>query len=108
MAAELERAHTPTNFLEAILAAVENEDSGFSDAEIFANTGYLLLAGEDTTVNTIAWAVHYFRVYPSHSVRVRCEVDARVAPGPALGDGSLGTVRVVFRSLASKSGRLAG
>ena len=36
MAAEPERRAAPTNFLEAILGAVESEDSGFTDAEIFA------------------------------------------------------------------------
>ena len=84
MAAEPERRHAPANFLEAIVAAVQSEDSGFSDAEIFANAGTLLLAGEDTTANTIAWAVHYFTLYPGHFRRARSEVDALVAPGPAL------------------------
>ena len=85
MSAEPERHRAPTNFLEAIVAARENEDSGFSDAEIFANAGTLLLAGEDTTANSIAWAVHYFTKYPSHFGRVRREVDALVAPEPAIG-----------------------
>ena len=84
MAAEPERRCAPTNFLEAILAAVETEDSGFSDAEIFANAGTLLLAGEDTTANTIAWAVHFLTMHRSHFGRVRREVDALVAPGPVL------------------------
>ena len=84
MAAEPERRAAPTNFLEAILAAVETEESGFSDAEIFANAGTLLLAGEDTTANSMAWAVHYFTTYPEHFERVRREVDAVVAPEPAI------------------------
>ncbi len=45
---------SPTNFLEAILVALKAEDSGLSDAEIFAHGGTLLLAGEDTTANTMA------------------------------------------------------
>ena len=84
MAAEPERALTPTNFLEAIVAARECEDSGFSDAEIFANAGTLLLAGEDTTANTIAWTVHYLTRHPEHFGRVRREVDTVLAPGAAL------------------------
>ena len=84
MAAEPERFQFPANFLEAILAAVEAEGSGFSDAEIFANAGTLLLAGEDTTANSIAWAVHYFTQYPEHFQRARAEADALVAPEPAI------------------------
>ena len=85
MAADPERRDTPTNFLEAILAAVEAEESGFTDAEIFANAGTLLLAGEDTTANSMAWTVHYFTKHPEHFERVRREVDAVVAPEPAIG-----------------------
>ena len=85
MAVEPERGDAPTNFLEAILAAVETEESGFTDAEIFANAGTLLLAGEDTTANSMAWTVHYFTKYPEHFERVRYEIDAVVAPEPAIG-----------------------
>ena len=84
IAAEPERRHAPENFLEAILAAVEAGEAGFTDAEIFANAGTLLLAGEDTTANTIAWTVHHFMRYPEHLERARREVDALVAPEPAI------------------------
>jgi cytochrome P450 len=65
----------PTNFLEAIIAAKEAEGIEFSDADIFGNVCTLLLAGEDTTANTIAWAVNYFIEYPQHFARARAEVD---------------------------------
>lgn len=84
MAAEPERARKPTNFLEAIVAARESEDSGFSDAEIFANAVTLMLAGEDTTANTIAWTVLYLTRHPEHLGRVRREVDTVLTPGAAL------------------------
>ena len=64
---------------------MESEESRFTDAEIFANAGTLLLAGEDTTANSMAWTVHYFTTYPEHFERVRNEVDAVVAPEPAIG-----------------------
>jgi len=84
MAADPGRA--PADFLEAMLAAVEEEGSGFCDAEVFANAGNLLLAGEDTTANSIAWAMHYFMLYPEMFERVRGEADALLAPAPALED----------------------
>ena len=74
----------PTSFIEAILAAVEDEGSGFTDAEIFANAGTLLLAGEDTTANSTGWAVHYFMQYPEYFDRARREVDSIVAPADAI------------------------
>lgn len=74
----------PTNFIEAILAAVEEEGSGFTDAEIFANAGTLLLAGEDTTANSTGWAVYYFMRYPEHFDRARREVDGIIAPAEAV------------------------
>ncbi len=80
MAADPHR--NPSNFLEAILAAVEEEGSGFSDEEIFANAGTLLLAGEDTTANTIAWTMHYFTLYPDLFARARSEADAMLGKAP--------------------------
>lgn len=66
----------PTNFLEAIIAAKQSEGVELSDADIFGNVCTLLLAGEDTTANTIAWAINYFIEYPALFARARAEVDA--------------------------------
>lgn len=65
----------PTNFLEAIIAAQRSEGLEFSDADIFGNVCTLLLAGEDTTANTIAWAINFFIEYPQHFHRARAEAD---------------------------------
>jgi cytochrome P450 len=67
---------SPTNFLEAIISAqVSESGSNFTDKQIYANVLTLLLAGEDTTANTIAWACKYFIDYPEHFARAREEVD---------------------------------
>ena len=84
MEAEPERRSAPTNFLEAILEEAEADDSRFTDAEIFANAGTLLLAGEDTTANTMAWIIHYFTEYPEQFEQVRGEIDTLVAPGSVI------------------------
>ncbi|MGR8920338.1 MAG: cytochrome P450 [Gammaproteobacteria bacterium] len=76
MAADPSLFENPTNFLEAIIAAKEAEGIEFSDADIFGNVCTLLLAGEDTTANTIAWAVDYLLKYPGHFDRARAEADA--------------------------------
>jgi cytochrome P450 len=72
---------SPTNFLEAIIAAQAAEEGvEFTDDDIYANVLTLLLAGEDTTANTIAWAVKYFLDFPEYYERARAEVDALIAP----------------------------
>lgn len=66
----------PTNFLEAIIAAQASEaGANFTDEQIYANVITLLLAGEDTTANTIAWACKYFIDSPGLFARARDEVD---------------------------------
>ncbi|WP_454624902.1 cytochrome P450 [Bradyrhizobium cenepequi] len=53
-----EPAETPRNLLEAMLALRDEPDSGFSDGDVYANVLTLLLAGEDTTAYSLAWAMH--------------------------------------------------
>ena len=84
MRAEPSLYTSPTNFLEAIIAAKEVKGLAVSDEDIFANVCTLLLAGEDTTAHTIAWTVSYFLRYPEHFVRARTEVDAVIAPARAV------------------------
>ena len=66
----------PSNFLEAIIAAQSAEQVEFSDDEIYANVITLLLAGEDTTANTLAWAITFLVQHPALHARIRDEVDA--------------------------------
>jgi len=48
----------PTNLLEAMLAAADQPDSGMDDSQVSGNVLTMLLAGEDTTANTLAWMIH--------------------------------------------------
>ncbi len=61
----------PSNFLEALL--VENKEYQFSDDEIYGNIFTMLLAGEDTTSNTISWAVYYLSQNPEIVKKIREE-----------------------------------
>jgi cytochrome P450 len=74
-----ERREAPTNFLEAMLAAQLN-DGSFSDQEILGNTFTLLLAGEDTTAHSMAWALWYLAKEPEAQERWAREA------GDVLGD----------------------
>lgn len=65
----------PSNFLEAIIAAQHEDGDDFTDQDIYANVLTLLLAGEDTTANTIAWASNYFIDHPEFLTWAREEID---------------------------------
>ncbi|TNE60462.1 MAG: cytochrome P450 [Bacteroidetes bacterium] len=64
----------PTNLLERLL--VEDEDNNFTDEEIYGNVFTMLLAGEDTTSNSISWAVYFLAQHPEMVRKVREEANA--------------------------------
>lgn len=71
-----ELAKHPGNLLEALLVARDEDGSTYSDDEIFGNTLVALLAGEDTTANTIAWMMHMLSIHPDTQSKLQSEVDA--------------------------------
>ena len=64
--------YKPTNYLEALLLAKE-DDQQYSDEEIYGNVFTILLAGEDTTSNSIAWTLYYLAQRPALIERIRKE-----------------------------------
>ncbi len=69
-----ELKENPSNFLEALLVEQENEGN-FSDKEVYSNVFSILLAGEDTTSNSISWALFYLAQNPHMVARVRQEAN---------------------------------
>ncbi len=69
-------ADRPSNFLEAMISARDEAGQPFSDEVIFGNLMTMLLAGEDTTAYTLAWAVHHLSDSPSSVTALRSELDA--------------------------------
>lgn len=67
------RAH-PRNLLEAMLVAADEPGSGITDREVAGNVLTMLLAGEDTTANTIAWTIHLLWTNPAALARATEEV----------------------------------
>lgn len=65
----------PSNFLEALLVEQEKEKT-FSDKEIIGNVFTMLLAGEDTTSNSISWTIYYLAQYPEMVKQIRKEAIA--------------------------------
>jgi cytochrome P450 len=83
LAAEPGRAEHPEHFLESMLAARDAAGAPFPDEVVLANALTMLLAGEDTTAYTLAWAVHHLCDAPAAAARLRDEADAAgAAAGP--------------------------
>ena len=78
--ADPERRAAPHNLLEAMIVAADDPGSGITDDEVSGNVMTMLLAGEDTTANTLAWAVWLLTRHPETLARARAEVDANVDP----------------------------
>ncbi|MET0334091.1 MAG: cytochrome P450 [Rhizobacter sp.] len=72
----------PSNLLEGMIAAADDEGSGVTDEQVAGNVFTMLLAGEDTTANTLAWMIWLLGRHPEALQRATEEV-RRVAPDPA-------------------------
>ena len=78
MQAEPQRHTRPQNLLEAMLAAADRPDSGLTDTQVAGNVMTMLLAGEDTTANTIAWMIYLLWTHPQALARACDEVRNKV------------------------------
>jgi cytochrome P450 len=70
-----EAHRSPSNLLEAMVSANSEDAAAFTDDEIVGNVLTLLLAGEDTTANTLAWMMHLMAEHPGAQRRMRTEAD---------------------------------
>jgi cytochrome P450 len=73
----------PGNLLEAMIAAADVEGSGIDDAQVAGNVLTMLLAGEDTTANTVAWMIDLLWRHPEALARASAEVRSIVADAGA-------------------------
>lgn len=75
VAADPELAEQPSNLLEALIVSRDDDGSGFTDEEIYGNTLTALLAGEDTTANSLAWMIHLLTQHPEEQARLQQACD---------------------------------
>lgn len=66
----------PGNLIEAMIAKRDQPDNALDDEDVAANVATMLLAGEDTTANTLAWLVHLLSRHPQALARATEEVRA--------------------------------
>ena len=64
----------PTNLIESMIAARDTAGSGVDDNDVAGNVLTMLLAGEDTTANTLAWMIYLLSRHPEALRRAREEV----------------------------------
>jgi cytochrome P450 len=81
LAADPERRRNPPNLLESMLVAAEEPGSGIDDQQVSGNVLVMLLAGEDTTANTLAWMIWLLWRHPEKLAKARAEVQT-VCPDP--------------------------
>jgi cytochrome P450/nitrite reductase/ring-hydroxylating ferredoxin subunit len=70
----------PENLLQSLLVAAET-DLAFDEREIADNVLTMLLAGEDTTANSLAWTLYFLARCPEIQERARAEVDTVLGTG---------------------------
>jgi cytochrome P450 len=74
LAADAARREHPQNLLEAMLVAADEPGSGIDDPQVAGNVLIMLLAGEDTTANTLAWMIHLLWQHPGALAQAQAEV----------------------------------
>ena len=74
LAANPARRAEPPNLLEAMIVAADEPASGMDDQQVAGNVLTMLLAGEDTTANTLAWMLHLMWQNPSTMAKAIAEV----------------------------------
>ena len=70
------RATHPHNLLEALLSARDADGSALSERQVIGNVITVLLAGEDTTANTLCWTLWLLHRHPEAWQALVTEVDA--------------------------------
>lgn len=75
MAANPELREHPNCLVEALLVAHEAEGTPLTDRELFGNAVGALLAGEDTTANTLAWMIYFISQDADVQQRLQMEAD---------------------------------
>jgi cytochrome P450 len=72
----------PANLIEAMIAERDRPGSALTDADVSGNVLTMLLAGEDTTANTLAWMIWLLHRHPEAARRAAEEVRSVIGDAP--------------------------
>jgi cytochrome P450 len=79
MTADTTLATGPRNLLEAMLAAADEPGSGITQDDVVGNVLTMLLAGEDTAANTLAWLTWLLHANQHALLEATKEVTSRIS-----------------------------
>jgi cytochrome P450/nitrite reductase/ring-hydroxylating ferredoxin subunit len=96
----------PANLLEALLTAQHEGQAPLTDDEVLANVFTILLAGEDTTANTLAWTAYFMSRRPDVQRKMQEEVDSIIGPRTMLEDFDEGDALVYLDAVTHEAMRL--
>jgi cytochrome P450 len=99
-------AESPRHLLEAMLAMRDAPDSSITDDQIAANVLTLLLAGEDTTANSIAWTLFYLANDQALQQRLADTARAAFGTAPVCPDYAVLKELDLFEAVCTETGRL--
>ncbi|MCW7539387.1 cytochrome P450 [Aquabacterium sp. A7-Y] len=87
-----ERREAPQDLLDALLVAQGESGETMTEEEVAGNVFTMLLAGEDTTANSLAWALWLLAIHPEAWHRLVDEADRQLAPAllPSSFDDAMG------------------
>jgi cytochrome P450 len=97
------RAERPVNLLEALVAGRDEAGRPFPNQVILGNLVDALLAGEDTTANSLGWAVHLLCDRPAAVATLRSEAE-RVLGSSTLPDSYEATRRLAYAGAVLSEG----
>jgi cytochrome P450 len=99
-------SETPRNLLEAMLVQQQEPGSTVTDSHIAANVLTLLLAGEDTTADSIAWTMPYLAADTALQARLGEEAQRVLGDAPVCPD--YGTLKEldIFEAICIEATRL--
>ncbi|WP_294534472.1 cytochrome P450 [uncultured Rhodoblastus sp.] len=95
-----------SSFLDAMVKATDENGRAYCDDVIASNLFILLLAGEDTTANSLAWAIHLLADHPEWARRIGTEADSLLRDAIAPGDLDAANALPVASAVANEAMRL--
>ena len=95
----------PANFLESLLIAAEEEEH-ITDEDVRGNLLTILMAGEDTTAHTLAWAIYLLALHPEIQTKIHEEAVAVLGENNWLKNYNSNNELVYTEAVASETMRL--
>ena len=105
LAEQPELKEKPTNFLESLLVAAEEEDN-ITDEDVRGNLLTILMAGEDTTAHTLAWAIYLLAEQPEIQTKIHHEAVQKLGDNHWLTEYKDNTTLVYAEAVALETMRL--